>query len=70
MPQGEFQAWGTHRTGLADPLGLVSLDKGRAGRAFWEEELGIMMAARGVITPVRVEVMGVPSSNRWHAISP
>jgi hypothetical protein len=29
MPQSEVQAWRPHRAGLADPLGLISLQQGR-----------------------------------------
>lgn len=34
MPQGELQARCPHWTGLADPLGLVSLPQRRADRPF------------------------------------
>jgi len=53
MPQGEVQAWYAHRTGLADPLGLVSLPYRGAGRTFREEQLGIVVTARGAVTLVR-----------------
>jgi hypothetical protein len=40
MPQGEVQAWCLHRAGLADPLGLVSLQQGRAGRPSGKKSSG------------------------------
>jgi hypothetical protein len=59
MPEGEVQAWRPHRTGLADPLGLISLQQGRAGRALGEEELGIAVTAHGAVTPVHRLARGI-----------
>ena len=52
MPQTEVQARCPHRTGFADLLGLVSLPLRGAGGTFREEQLGIVVTARGAVTPV------------------
>lgn len=41
-----------HGTATADRLGLLDLENGRAGRPDGEEQLRVLVAADGTVTPV------------------
>src|SRR6185437_17068269 len=60
VAQGEVQARCPHGAGLADLLRLVGLSPCRAGRAFREEQFGIVVTARGAVTPVRKSPLACP----------
>ena len=50
--QGPREALGGDGATVADDLGLRDLGEGRAGVADGEEQLGILFAANGIVTPV------------------